>query len=612
SSSRQSGITAMGITSDRRGGPSETRDEFFGESSIASFLDEIKQSAITDPAPEKDSAVDTSFNVSSSSLPGIEESKSAKPQKFPSPPRQLADYLLKCYFDKIHSLYPFIHKPSFLRAYNALWTPEGRTYTDGSYPRMGLGDPDVLPSTFHCALNILLAQGCHFSELHPSARDATADEFARRSEQLLKITSLDKENLALVQTLLVTSHYLQGGDSSSRCWNIIGLACRIAHSSSMMLGRPPMTNASVVPLPEAINDENLDSLRQSSQTSLNTVSHTENYVRTLQLYKILRRTLYEMYDLWEDKLEQPGQRKTKNSQAQIAMDLEADLEGFKSQLPVQLAWDHRQGPAPLAERLSRESNLLRARFLHLRILILRPTLVSFCHENHHAQYPTSAPNTQPGRPTEPESKILSELRLSCSTSCVEAAIQLVQLMNDISSTEMASVWWYSVFYTFTAGIVLVLARTSPIIEAKFSNQILDDSWRTCCHCLESMSRFSKSAEICAFSLQKILSAVSVRDTTPSGPRHIPEPPSQNLVETVPQATIGNSYMANWPRFTSMPLGDPMPSVENHGTGTEQDFINVPDHDTTGYLCNGQGSQDFSGSLWGMMWDDSWLTAPFLF
>lgn len=129
-----------------------------------------------------------------------------------------------------------------------------------------------------------------------------------------------------------------------------------------MLGRPPMTNASVVPLPEAINDENLDSLRQSSQTSLNTVSHTENYVRTLQLYKILRRTLYEMYDLWEDKLEQPGQRKTKNSQAQIAMDLEADLEGFKSQLPVQLAWDHRQGPAPLAERLSRESNLLRARY----------------------------------------------------------------------------------------------------------------------------------------------------------------------------------------------------------------------------------------------------------
>lgn len=155
------------------------------------------------------------------------------PKAVDLPPRELADYLLGCYYDKIHSLYPFFHQPAFARAYSALWAPGPTEDVDDFGKRIGLGDSSVPWPIFHAGLNIVLALGCQFSSLDRMTREATADAFFQRSQRFLNGISMDKGSLALVQTLLLMSSYLQGSESPARCWNTIGFACRMAQALGM-------------------------------------------------------------------------------------------------------------------------------------------------------------------------------------------------------------------------------------------------------------------------------------------------------------------------------------------------------------------------------------------
>ncbi|RAH85749.1 hypothetical protein BO86DRAFT_436977 [Aspergillus japonicus CBS 114.51] len=185
-------------------------DNFFGDSSIASFLRQIQ-----------DSAAAQSFSAAPT------------PKAVDLPPRELADYLLDCYYEKIHTLYPFFHRPAFARAYSALWAPGPTTDANDFGKRIGLGDPSVPWPIFHAGLNIILALGCQFSSLDRMTREATADAFFQRSQRFLNGISMDKGSLALVQTLLLMSSYLQGSESPARCWNTIGFACRMAQALGM-------------------------------------------------------------------------------------------------------------------------------------------------------------------------------------------------------------------------------------------------------------------------------------------------------------------------------------------------------------------------------------------
>ncbi|PLB46090.1 hypothetical protein P170DRAFT_479009 [Aspergillus steynii IBT 23096] len=582
----QNQLTAMGIASEQPSGGSESQNEFFGNSSVASFLKQITVSAASNfegasSGTGRGKVGKSSFIISAHDLPQ----------------RQLGDYLVECYFDKFHCLYPFIHRHSFYRAYTNLWSSQLIAEEKTPSLGIGLGDPTVQSSTFLCALNMILALGCQFSQLEPSVRQAASADFFQRSQKFLNVIDLDKGDLALIQTLLLTATYLQGGESPSKCWNMIGLACRVAqglgmHSlkadrnrksaeiqmrrrvwhgcimldlaSSMMLGRPPMTNASVVPLPQAIDDEDLDS---SGHTSHNTprTSRSEFYVQTLQLHTILRKVLLEVYEPWEnltvsDHLEQI---KVEHNHAQTVMKLDAELLAFISKVPVALQW---KKPPELSEQFRRESSLLRARFLHLRILLLRPTLVRLyrTYPTSHEQGDSIHTNSE-GSGAGSGSTLFLDFSLSCSTHCVEAAIELSHLMNEISRTELASVWWYNVFYTFSAGVVLAIAQTIPVLTSRFPEQALTDAWQSCIHCLETLSSCTSTAKVCADCLHTITSQYS-HQSSENGPR-IP------------------SYEAWEPETNEMGLFDPLQPESS------SIFGGVP-----------------TGSLLDMACDDFWLTA----
>lgn len=83
----------------------------------------------------------------------------------------------------------------------------------------------------------------------------------------------------------------------------------------------------------------------------------------------------------------------------------------------------------------------------MKILLYRPPFTQFCRRNQ-AEAPHAVSDTQ-SQIREPtariESSIFTDFNLSCSKGCVEAAIALANLMSEICQTELASVWWYSVF-----------------------------------------------------------------------------------------------------------------------------------------------------------------------
>lgn len=150
---------------------------------------------------------------------------------FALPPRMLADHLLKCFFDKVYILYPFFHRPAFEAAYKNIWRAEDDSYIPLTELRIGLGssfESGPRSIVFHCALNLMFALGCHFADIAPEEVESVAHSFFLRAKGFIGLDFLDINTLGVVQTLLITALFLQSSPYPSRCWNSVGVACRVA------------------------------------------------------------------------------------------------------------------------------------------------------------------------------------------------------------------------------------------------------------------------------------------------------------------------------------------------------------------------------------------------
>ncbi|KAL4870673.1 hypothetical protein BDV12DRAFT_195152 [Aspergillus spectabilis] len=193
----ESEATAMGLATRTLSDVDEPGDRFYGDSSAIAFIKHLQVSLRSDaPAPEL--PYETIQNTNRRAAPR-EVFHPTRISLDLLPPRALADHLVDCYFTKIHTLYPFIHKEAFLVAYQRTWT------LDNS---LGLGDSAVTGTTWYYALNIVFAMGCQFSEIVRTERQATSEAFFYRCKQALDVDYLERGDLALVQIILLMSHYL--------------------------------------------------------------------------------------------------------------------------------------------------------------------------------------------------------------------------------------------------------------------------------------------------------------------------------------------------------------------------------------------------------------------
>lgn len=232
-------VTAMGAISaaDDGDGVDSPSEQYYGNSSAASFMrfardsmpirsyfQALKTADVNAPSSSRDSGLWRDLNPSAA----ISEFQF---NDFSLPPRNLADHLLDCYWERFYCLYPFFHRPSFERAYESLW--EGAKWPRPNLPELNIGlggsyDSGPQSIVFHCALNAIFALACHFSDIPIREREAHAYSFFLRSKRFIGLDLLDTSTIGVVQTLLVIALLLQSTPYSNRCWNSIGLACRVA------------------------------------------------------------------------------------------------------------------------------------------------------------------------------------------------------------------------------------------------------------------------------------------------------------------------------------------------------------------------------------------------
>ncbi|KAL5363427.1 fungal-specific transcription factor domain-containing protein [Aspergillus floccosus] len=513
----------MGVLTAQPPSDAPREGQFFGGSSVASLLQGIQGTSPT-----------TSTSISNRARPGdhkdqwtnsMEDLLSPAVQfQFENivlPPRPLADHLVDCYWTGIHTLYPFIHKPTFQQSYLRLWAAEPHSApTESDSKRIGLGDPASSPLIFYCALNAMFALGCQYSNPAGAEREAKAEVFLQRSSNLLKqIDLLDQGELSLVQTLLLSAHYLQSTPYANRCWNTIGLACRMAQgiglhstdhdsqwsydevqmrrciwhscvmldvSASMALGRPAMISRHHgVPLPDVVGDE-------STRDPVPQVTVFFNL--NMRLFYILGDILGTVY----------GPSRAARTEDGINDDISRDIEAIKtslssfcSTLPRALRWEKPDLRGHREQQVLRQTNILRARYLHLKILLYRPMLTRvyrFCQQRASSR-PSflDRPELNPSAP--------SNIIQGYACKCIDAALELIEFLGSTDETHRP-IWWYSVLYMFTSGVVLILATVCSGITQQFSISTLEDAWNQCLVFLEEKVSNSSSARKCAHDLRK--------------------------------------------------------------------------------------------------------------
>ncbi|KAF9893946.1 hypothetical protein FE257_008917 [Aspergillus nanangensis] len=527
-------VNAMGVLT-AQPQPAEREGQFFGESSIAALLQGIQASSVpatpaTNAAPRDSHAHHPSWSESSTQrlLGSISRFEF---ENCSLPPKPLADHLLNCYWDEVHVLYPFIHKETFLRGYSRLWSSEPDAHAPSTESRMGLGDTTSSPIVFHSALNAVLALGCQFSALAGEDREAKSEVFLQRSNALLRqMDLLDHGDLSLVQALLLNTHYLQSTPFADRCWNAIGLACRMAEgiglhstdhddrwsyaelqirrcvwhscvmiemSASMALGRPSMISSHIsVPFPEAMDDTFTGALDPRVDTF---------FTCNMKLFYIMGDILNRIYEPRRvNRVESSSHPDPSLEVTSAIAPLDLELSSFASSLPSYLQWEISPRRANGNRQLRRQTNVLHARYLHLKILLYRPILSRLCRvdQNHNLPTSTNIDMTHPMQ-TEPE------INLDYSYRCVNAALELVQLLGENDQASLPA-WWYTVLYTFTAGIVLTLAHLRPEIIRQFTDNTLTVGWERCLTFLEHKVAHNTSSRKCAHDLRRAYHLVAAQ------------------------------------------------------------------------------------------------------
>lgn len=222
-------VTAMGqiaTPDDTLASPAPLR-EYYGSSSIASLMRFARMSVPLRSSRSAKGSPNNSMDYQYHESPNTQYRIS----DFTLPPRSLADHLLKCFWDRVACIYPFFDRPSFEKAYDNLWRSEREGMNKLPDMHIGLGgksDSSPKSIVFYCALNVMFALGCHFSDLPLQEREATAHSFFLRCKRFVGLDLLEIHTVGVVQTLLIVALYLQSSPYPSRCWNAIGIACRLA------------------------------------------------------------------------------------------------------------------------------------------------------------------------------------------------------------------------------------------------------------------------------------------------------------------------------------------------------------------------------------------------
>lgn len=503
---------------------------FYGSSSALGFTCQMYGTILPrDTAPERQGASSSSTQLVPD--PPTTMATYVAPDNFTLLPRELADRLMYLYWDRVHVLYPFLHKASFSQAYEDLWKPSS-DHHQCFRPGLGLGaSKESGPSSviFHCALNAALALAMQFSDLPLAEKERLSSACLAKSKDLLRLDLFDDGNIALVQTLLLLTQYFQSTNWPNKCWTSIGLACRLAqglglhveenHSEqpcgiaeseirrrvwhgcttmdiivSMTLGRPAMLNGTAaLNLPAPIDGDEELLVPGSSATKLSSIAF---FTETVKLYRIVGRILGSVYTINDDHHDRSGAVAEEESR-QILLDLDSQLSQLVSELPKGLDWLSGSGDELHAKSgiLARQSHVLHVRLLHARILLFRPAFLHYCRS-------VSALNRSNTRTSDISQAPVSDTphAYDMAMACVSTSFDLIAAIKMYSATDATGAWWYNVFYIRTAAMVVLLSGICPSICENTGDRTWSSAWRSCEEVLTNLLPQFKPVRTCLATL----------------------------------------------------------------------------------------------------------------
>lgn len=226
----------------------------------------------------------------------------------------------------------------------------------------------------------------------------------------------------------------------------------------MTLGRPPILQITDdVLLPAAVDDEFIRPGTKTCAQPEGILSQNHFMVENIRLAKILNKILASIY--WP----------SSPSDFSALVRLDGLLENFKNSLVDVLRWwDNKttqdQGtPTPRIQLFQRQRNVLQARFLHLRILLYRPSFSTFCAAARRSlQRRTGSGSDE----TNFEANTLQgAFQAQCSATCVQVACELSASLLAASEGQATGAWWFSLFcMTYSCMISIMPPLTSSLLD----------------------------------------------------------------------------------------------------------------------------------------------------
>ncbi|KAH7304669.1 fungal-specific transcription factor domain-containing protein [Stachybotrys elegans] len=497
--------------------------QHFGDSSSSAFAEQIKaaidsRSSGGAPHPKEPTATPL---VDISLFPSLENDSIiddlADGMEYELPTRMQADFLVHSYWSLVHPLFPVLSEPRFTHSYNAIFS--GSTIDTNER---------VLVST----LNTVFALSVQLQEsLDPKQRERLSGKYFQRAHVLLRVPVWETASIDLIQCLLLMGQYLQCTNKPHRTWMVVGSAVRIAQSLGLHVpenwanhsheeaaalkrrvwlsciimdrmiciahGRPAMIS-------EDLSSTAIHTHRHTySQTDEdNQLPYDEFVTRALELCEISHHAAQRYFS--------SSRRQNVNADGTGILDpsptedrlalilqMEGSLTRWEHSLPAHLKYG--SGEHMRDDISTRQATVLRLRFLHSRVLLFRPILARCCLV------------TEPESPT--DSSLTRYLIEQCASESVAAARNMISAIHkhQTHDNRMMPAWWYRVFYTYTAGMVLAV---STLRRDLFPRSATQTAWENALALLEAHEPLNGSVRLCKVALQRLMSRIEQTQSVP--------------------------------------------------------------------------------------------------
>ncbi|KAJ5746938.1 uncharacterized protein N7511_008634 [Penicillium nucicola] len=499
--------------------------------------------------------------------------------QFAIPPRKVADDMLASYWDYVDTTYPWLDRPSIERAYLTLWTQ------DGEVP--------MNERALHCILNLMFAASCVASQGQSLlSRYESSGVFFDRAQQLMSCELTSIYNFEIIQILLLTAVYLQHERVPQKCFRNIGMAIHIAQELGLHLPETTeaisnpherdlarqvwngciimdriasMTFGCVLKISQDVAKQGLDSLVLNppelvSDSKTSTLPcKIDFYISFCRLHYIIGEVLETFY-ISTSARNGSFSNKTLTGfglASSLSLDkfatlfrLELDLNNWAGSLHPFFQLPSDTADLTPTKHFTRQANVLRARYLCVRLLLFRPFLLQIQQHD-----PDASPQTSLYR----DEQLLPHVVSQCQIHCFKAASDIIEfIVRNLPERTHAYILpsnWYTVSYVYMAVTVLLAAKMSPRIIEYFSRARLDGLLRQARDILKSYEQHTTLASRCTSVLGLIERNIDRRGSGDNGNAEIW------------QTTGDNDYTATQDRASAQQEPQPAPGnlswVENY-------------------------------------------------